>query len=78
MSYHFGDDIQSSFLPIILIVGPSGSGKGTLSEKLAADFNLHHLSVGDRLRESARPPIAGVLALINRYSSKARRFRSTY
>jgi len=34
-----------------LIFGPPGSGKGTQSVKLAAEFNLIHLSTGDMLRE---------------------------
>jgi len=34
-----------------LIFGPPGSGKGTQSVKLAALFNLIHLSTGDMLRE---------------------------
>lgn len=34
----------------ILIFGPPGSGKGTQSVKLAAGFNLTHLSTGDMLR----------------------------
>jgi adenylate kinase len=33
-----------------LIFGPPGSGKGTQSVKLAAKFNLVHLSTGDMLR----------------------------
>ena len=78
MSDSFGVDTQSYLIPIIPIVGPPGSSKGTLSKKLATDFNLHHSLVGDWLRESARPLIAGVLALINRYISKARKFRRTY
>lgn len=33
-----------------LLFGPPGSGKGTQSVKLAAEFNLIHLSTGDMLR----------------------------
>lgn len=52
-------------IPIILVLGPPGSGKGTICKQLAADFNLHHLSVGDWLRAQAAPPIADVPDHIN-------------
>ncbi|HLD00199.1 MAG TPA: adenylate kinase [Candidatus Nanoarchaeia archaeon] len=35
----------------LIIIGPPGSGKGTLSERLAKEFNLFHLSVGEMLRQ---------------------------
>ena len=35
----------------IILVGPPGAGKGTQSDKLVKDFNLHKLSTGDLLRE---------------------------
>ncbi len=35
----------------IIIFGPPGSGKGTQSKKIAADYKLMHLSTGDLLRE---------------------------
>ncbi|KAH0628308.1 hypothetical protein JD844_009260 [Phrynosoma platyrhinos] len=35
-----------------LILGPPGSGKGTLSSRIAHHFALHHLSSGDLLREN--------------------------
>ena len=38
---------------IIFVVGGPGSGKGTQCERLSADFNLCHLSVGDLLRNEA-------------------------
>lgn len=34
----------------IILFGPPGSGKGTQSEKLIAQYNLKHLSTGDILR----------------------------
>ena len=34
----------------IILFGPPGSGKGTQSEKLIADYGLKHLSTGDLLR----------------------------
>lgn len=60
-------EAKKDLLPIILILGPCASGKGTLSKRLAAEYNLFHLSVGDWLREQAKPPIAGVSEKINRY-----------
>lgn len=35
-----------------LLFGPPGSGKGTQSVRLAAEFNLIHLSTGDMLRQA--------------------------
>ena len=38
----------------LIILGPPGSGKGTVSERLAKDFRLFHVSVGDLLRKEAK------------------------
>ena len=38
----------------LIILGPPGSGKGTVSERLAKDFHLFHISVGDLLRKEAK------------------------
>lgn len=35
-----------------VILGPPGSGKGTISERVARSFGLQHLSSGDFLREN--------------------------
>ena len=35
----------------LILLGPPGSGKGTVSAKLAHDFNLRHVSTGALLRE---------------------------
>ena len=35
----------------IILLGPPGSGKGTVSEKLVKDFSLKHVSPGVLLRE---------------------------
>ena len=35
----------------LILLGPPGSGKGTVAEKLAKDFNLKHISTGALLRE---------------------------
>lgn len=36
----------------IIIFGPPGTGKGTMSVKLAADYNLRHISTGDIIRKN--------------------------
>eukprot|EP01041_Mallomonas_annulata_P003214 gene3214-6352_t len=36
----------------VIIMGPPGGGKGTISKKLVADFAYHHISTGDLLREN--------------------------
>ncbi len=38
----------------LALLGPPGSGKGTLSEKLAKEFRLFHISIGDFLRKEAK------------------------
>ena len=38
----------------LVILGPPGSGKGTVAGRLAKDFHLKHLSVGHLLREESR------------------------
>lgn len=40
-----------SYKPVhAIIMGPPGSGKGTVSERIVRDFGLDHLSSGDLLR----------------------------
>ncbi|MBP6430243.1 MAG: adenylate kinase [Ferruginibacter sp.] len=43
----------------LILFGPPGSGKGTQSEKLIANYGLKHLSTGDLLRSeiAARTPL---------------------
>lgn len=36
----------------LLIMGPAGSGKGTMSEKIANKFKIAHISTGDMFREA--------------------------
>jgi adenylate kinase len=36
--------------PHVLLLGPPGAGKGTQSKRLAAEFDLEHVTTGDALR----------------------------
>lgn len=38
----------------ILIMGPAGSGKGTMSEKILENYNIPHISTGDMLRNAIK------------------------
>ncbi len=35
----------------LMILGPPGSGKGTIGKRIAENFNLKHISSGDALRD---------------------------
>jgi adenylate kinase family enzyme len=57
--------METTILPIVVLLGIPGSGKGTLGKKLAAEFNLHHISLGDWTRDLYKAPISGISARIN-------------
>ena len=38
----------------ILIMGPAGAGKGTMSDLILKEYNVAHISTGDMLRENVR------------------------
>lgn len=38
----------------LLIMGPAGSGKGTMSNKIAKRFNIAHISTGDMFRDAIK------------------------
>ena len=38
----------------LILLGPPGSGKGTISERLAKEYSLFHLSPGELLREEVK------------------------
>lgn len=48
----------------LIITGPPGSGKGTYSAKIAAEYGVVHISVGELLRAYAKnnPKVAAVMA----------------
>ncbi|KAI1327783.1 P-loop containing nucleoside triphosphate hydrolase protein [Xylariaceae sp. FL0255] len=57
-------------LPVIFLLGRSASGKGTIGGRLAANFDLAHISIGDTfraLRDEVSRPIFGLPGFINEY-----------
>ncbi|KAH8164044.1 hypothetical protein CIB48_g4202 [Xylaria polymorpha] len=55
-------------LPVIFLVGSTSSGKGSLGQRLAAEFNLYHLSLGETYRalnRALRQPIPSMPEEIN-------------
>ena len=55
----------------LILLGPPGSGKGTVSGKLAKEFKLFHLSVGGVLREEVSKDTA-LGKKIKKYIDKGR------
>lgn len=49
-----GSVAQKTAIIRTLIMGPPGSGKGTISSRITAQYNCKHLSSGDLLREHIR------------------------
>lgn len=50
MAIFFTNFSLFAFDPFIILVGPPGSGKGTLSQHLKINYGYHHISIGDVLR----------------------------
>ena len=53
----FCDFINERVIPdkqgeILVLLGPPGSGKGTLSKKLVDEYGFQHISTGDLIRKS--------------------------
>ena len=38
----------------ILIMGPAGAGKGTMSDLILKEYDIPHISTGDMLRDNVR------------------------
>ena len=55
----------------IIILGASGAGKGTQAKKLAAEYNLTHLEMGDILRKLAKDN-SNLGRRINQYISQGK------
>ncbi|OQV17271.1 putative Adenylate kinase isoenzyme 1 [Hypsibius exemplaris] len=54
--------------PVIFVVGGPGTGKATQCKKLAEEFNFHHLSMGQAIKDrfkKAQTPQANVLQALS-------------
>lgn len=59
---YFAPPKRMDHLNIVFVLGAPGSGKGTQCERLASQFGLVHLSIGDLLRmEVARETQVGLM-----------------
>lgn len=47
---------------IVVVLGPPGSGKGTLSKQLKSDYNFEHISTGDVIRKSEDEDLKKIIA----------------
>lgn len=51
-----GSEFLGTMVDVIFVLGGPGAGKGTQCAKLAQNFHMYHLSVGDVLREERDTP----------------------
>lgn len=59
---------------ITLILGPPGSGKGTLAKRLATKQNMYHFSVGDHLHTlcaDSHPEVSSAFGRMTKSTLKA-------
>lgn len=55
--------IKISLKSVLTVQGPPGAGKGTHCRRLADDFNLGHLSVGDWARDLKDTQLSGAATI---------------
>ena len=48
----------------LILLGPPGSGKGTVAERLIQDFNLKHIAPGDIFREEKAQKMSMILDIL--------------
>ena len=58
---------------IIILLGPTGSGKGTQAALLSKEYNLPHISTGDLYREEVKST-SSLAALIKHHESTSKHF----
>ncbi len=47
-----GVDLNAQSKQIVIVMGPPGSGKGTVAQKLSQELSIPHISTGDLFREN--------------------------
>jgi len=63
----FSEFVNERTLPdkqgeVIVLLGPPGSGKGTLAKSLVKDYDFQHISTGDLIRNSSDEDLKKIIA----------------